>query len=112
VIISRKTKIDTKEHIIDEALAYISETSTPTYRDTKKLNIFQRKVYRRTLGPVYDSKKENWRILTDKEVYATVNRPTITDTIRLHRSCWFGDVQRMEGNRIVLVWGCTESGRK
>jgi hypothetical protein len=26
--------------------------------------------------------------------------------------CWFGDVQRMEGNRIVLVWGCTESGRK
>jgi hypothetical protein len=26
--------------------------------------------------------------------------------------CWFGDVQRMEGNRIVLVWGCTEDGRK
>jgi hypothetical protein len=26
--------------------------------------------------------------------------------------CWFGDVQRMEGNRIVLVRGCTENGRK
>jgi hypothetical protein len=26
--------------------------------------------------------------------------------------CWFRDVQRMEGNRIVLVWGCTEIGRK
>jgi hypothetical protein len=25
---------------------------------------------------------------------------------------WFGDVQRIEGNRIVLVWGWTESGRK
>jgi hypothetical protein len=25
---------------------------------------------------------------------------------------WFGDVQRMEGNRIVLVWGCTENERK
>jgi hypothetical protein len=25
---------------------------------------------------------------------------------------WFGDVQRIEGNRIVLVWGCTENGRK
>jgi hypothetical protein len=25
--------------------------------------------------------------------------------------CWFGDVQRMEGNRIVLVWRCTENGR-
>jgi hypothetical protein len=26
--------------------------------------------------------------------------------------CWFGDVQKVEGNRIVLVWGCTENGRK
>jgi hypothetical protein len=26
--------------------------------------------------------------------------------------CWFGDVQRVEGNRTVLVWGCTENGRK
>jgi hypothetical protein len=25
---------------------------------------------------------------------------------------WFGYVQRMEGNRILLVWGCTESGWK
>jgi len=28
--------------------------------------IFERKVYRRILGPVYDNKKENWRILTNK----------------------------------------------
>jgi hypothetical protein len=26
--------------------------------------------------------------------------------------CWFGDVQRVEENRIVLVWGCAESGRE
>jgi hypothetical protein len=26
--------------------------------------------------------------------------------------CWFGDVQGMEGNRNVLVWGFTENGRK
>ena len=30
---------------------------------------FEKKVYRRILGPVYDNEKENWRILTDKEVY-------------------------------------------
>jgi hypothetical protein len=57
-------------------------------------------VYRRILGPVYDNEKENWRILTDKEIYAIVKKPTTTETIRLHRWCWFGDVQRMEGNRI------------
>jgi hypothetical protein len=32
----------------------------------------ERKVYRRILGPVCDNEKENWRILTDKEIYAIV----------------------------------------
>jgi hypothetical protein len=29
-------------------------------------------VYRRILGPVYGNKKGIWRILTNKETYATV----------------------------------------
>jgi hypothetical protein len=37
-------------------------------------------VYRKILGPVYDNEKENWRILTDKEIYAT-------ETVRLQRFC-------------------------
>jgi hypothetical protein len=64
------------------------------------LNISERKVYRKILGPVYDNEKENWRILTNKEIYAIFIKPTITETIRLHRLHWFGDVQRMEENRI------------
>jgi hypothetical protein len=35
------------------------------------LNIFERKVYRRIVGPVYDNETENWRILTDKGIYGT-----------------------------------------
>jgi hypothetical protein len=31
---------------------------------------------------------------------AIVKKPTITETIRLHRLCWFGHGQRMEENRI------------
>jgi hypothetical protein len=49
-------------------------------------------VYRRILGPVYDNGKENCRILANKEIYAIVKKPTITETIRLHRLCWFGHV--------------------
>jgi len=45
-------------------------------------------------------KKKNWRILTNIEIYASVKKPTIIDTIRLNKLCWFGLVQRMEGNRI------------
>jgi hypothetical protein len=58
---------------------------TLTERDRKQLNVFERKVYRRILGPVYDSEKENWRILTNKEIYASVKNPTIRETIRLNR---------------------------
>jgi hypothetical protein len=57
-------------------------------------------VYGRILGPVYDNEKENWRILTNKEIYAIVTKPTITETIRLRRLHWFGHVQRMAENRI------------
>jgi hypothetical protein len=43
-----------------------------TKRDRKQLNIFERKVYRRVLGPVYDNDKEKWRTLTNKEIFASV----------------------------------------
>ena len=87
-----------KNTIIDKVLTYASETGTLTKRDRKQLNIFER--YRRILGPLYDNEKENWRILTNKEIYASVKKPTIIDTVRLNRLRWFGRVQRMEENRI------------
>jgi len=64
-----------------------SETWTLTKRDRKQLNIFEMKVYKRILGPVYDNEKENWRILTNKEIYTSVNKPTLIETIRLNRLC-------------------------
>jgi hypothetical protein len=30
------------------------------------MNVFERKVHRRILGPVYDNEKENWRTLIKK----------------------------------------------
>jgi hypothetical protein len=58
-------------------------------------------VYRRTLGLVYDNEKENWRLLTNEEIYAIVKKPIVTETIGLHRLRWFAHVQRMEENLIL-----------
>jgi len=76
-------------------------------------------VYRRILGPVCDNEKENWRILTNKEIYAVVKKPTITETVRLNRLRWFGHVQRMEEKGIVCIglgmykeWKKRESPKK
>ena len=66
---------------------------------------------RRILDPVYDNEKENWRILTNKEIYALVTKPTITETVRLNRLRWFGHVQRMEENRIPQKSIVYEFGR-
>jgi hypothetical protein len=108
--ISRKLKLRPKNTIIDKTLTYASETWTLMKRDRKQLNVFERKGYRRILGPVYDSEKQNWRILTNKEIYASVKNPTIIETIRLNRLRWFGYVQRMEDNRIPKRVLCMNLG--
>ena len=72
--ISKKLKFILKNAIIDKTLTYALETSTLTKRNRKQLNIFERKVYRRILSPVYDKGKENWRILTNEEIYANIKK--------------------------------------
>jgi hypothetical protein len=54
-------KLRLKNAIIDKTLICASETWTLTKRGREKINIFERNVYRRIVGPVYDIKK--WRIL-------------------------------------------------
>ena len=44
--------------------------------------------------------KENWRILTNKEIYTSIKKPTIIETISLNRLCWFGHLQKLEENRM------------
>ena len=72
--ISKKLKLRLNNTIIDKTLTYASEIWILTERERKQLNIFERKVYRRILGPVYYNEKENWRILTNKEIYARVKK--------------------------------------
>jgi hypothetical protein len=55
-------------------------------------------MYRRILGPVYDSEKENWRTLTNKEIYEIVKKNHYhTDS---------------KATQITLVCVGTENGRK
>jgi hypothetical protein len=65
-------KVKTKNLCLLTYSYYVSETLTLTKRERKQLNISERKVYRRILGPIYDIQKENWRILNNKEISAVV----------------------------------------
>jgi hypothetical protein len=55
---SKKLKFILTNTIMDKTLTYTSETSTLTKIDGKQLSIFERKVYRRILGPIYDNEKK------------------------------------------------------
>jgi len=66
--ISKKLKVRLKNTTTDKTLANTSETWKLIDRDREQMNIFERKVYRRILGPVYDNEKEKWRILANKEI--------------------------------------------
>ena len=59
---------------------------------------------------IYDNEKVNWRILTNKEIYVRVKKPTIIETVRLNRLHWFGHIQRKEENRIPKRVLCTNLG--
>jgi len=54
---------------------YASETWILTNRGRKQIIIFERKVYRRILGPIYVNEKENWRILTNKKYKQWLKNP-------------------------------------
>jgi len=46
-----------------------------TKRDRKQINVFERKVYRKILGPLFDNKNKIGEKLTNKETYAMVKSP-------------------------------------
>ena len=50
--IPKKLKLRLKNIIIDKSLTHASETWILTKTDRKQINIFERKGYRRILGPV------------------------------------------------------------
>jgi hypothetical protein len=57
-------------------------------------------LYKRILGIVYGKERENWRILTNKELYAIFKNTTLTDTMSLPIIHWFVHIERMEEKRI------------
>jgi hypothetical protein len=74
--VSKNPKLRLKNTITDKTFTYASEIWILTKRDRQQIIIFERKVYRRILGQVHVKKKENRKILTNKEIYAMVKKPT------------------------------------
>jgi hypothetical protein len=82
----KKLKLRLKNIIIYKTLTCASETWILTKRDRQQINIFERKLYRIILSPVYENEKENWRILNKKKLMQLLKKTTITEAIRFKSS--------------------------
>lgn len=70
-----------------------------TEKIKNKLNIFERKVLRRILGPIKDN-NDIWRLRYNNELYQIFREAPLTEFIRLQRLQWAGHVSRMEDKRL------------
>jgi hypothetical protein len=64
----------------------------------KLISFIERKVYRRKLAPVYDNEKENWGVLTNKEIQAIAKNHCNSQKVTFN--C-FWHAQRIEENSIL-----------
>jgi hypothetical protein len=99
-----RTRAHTHTHthittLIWPILSYGCETWTTTQSSEKRLAIFERKILRRILGPVYEDDL-GWRLRHNKELYELLDGPDIVKFIKFKRLQWACHIVWMDNSRI------------
>jgi hypothetical protein len=76
---------------------YGCETWSLTFREERRLRVFENRVLRRIFGPKRDEVTREWRRLHNKELYGLYSSPNIIRMIKSRRLRWAGHVARMGG---------------
>jgi hypothetical protein len=104
-LISRNLKIKIYRSIILPVVLYGCETWSLTFREERRLRVFENRVLRRVFGPRRGEVTGEWRKLHNEELNDLYSLPNI---VRLVKS------RRMRGAGHVRVWGrregCTGCG--
>ena len=98
--ISEKTKLRVYNTIIRPILAYGCETWSLTKEQEKRLEVFENKVLRSIVGPVYDQERQEWRRRHNWELRERTKQPHISQFVKGRRIQWAGHVARMEEERM------------
>jgi hypothetical protein len=70
-----------------------------TQSSEERLAIFERKILRRILGPVYEDDL-GWRLRHNKELYELLGEPDTVKFIKFKRLQWAGHIVQMDNYRI------------
>lgn len=98
-LVSRTTKLRLYKTLIRPVATYACETWSFKQSLAAKIDIFERKVLRRILGPI----KENgaYRLRKNKELYTIYGDVKLSDYVRIQRLKWLGHLLRMDDGRTV-----------
>ena len=82
---------------------YGCETWSLTWREERRLMVFENRVLRRIFGPRMDEVTGEWRRLHNEELNDLYSSPNIVRAIKSRRMGWAGHVARM-GSRRGVYW--------
>jgi hypothetical protein len=91
---------------------YGFETWSLTFREERRLRVFENKVLRRIFGPRRDEVTGDWRKLHNEEINVLYSSPNIVRVIKSRRMRWAGHVTRMGEERGVYRVLVGETGGK
>jgi hypothetical protein len=92
-LLTRNTKVKIYRTLVRPVVTYGSETWTLKTGEKNALRCFERKILRRTFGPVQDT--TGWRIRYKQELDRLIEGQDIVRFIKVQRLRWLGHVERM-----------------
>jgi hypothetical protein len=98
-LLPKSVKIKIYITIILPVGLYGCETWSLTFREERRLRVFENRVLRRKFWPKRDEVTGEWRRLHNKELYATYSSPNIIQVTKSRRLRWAGHVTRMGERR-------------
>ena len=93
-LLSKNLKIKIYRNIILPVVLYGCETWSLTFREERKLRMFESMVLRRIFGPRREEVTREWRKLHDEELNDLYSSPNIVRVIKSRRMRWAGHVAR------------------
>lgn len=98
-LVSRTTKLRLYKTLIRPVVTYACETWTLKKTLADKIDVFERRILRRILGPVRENQVHRQR--KNRELYLLYGDMQLSHFIRIQRLKWLGHIHRMDDSRTV-----------